>query len=156
MQKQHITTPNSHLLTQKAIFTKLTTMNPNASNTKIHSLTSLKQSSKSNDDFSFAQRIESLKTLVVGALAGGIALTPFSALHDIFLDGDYVRNGVAQWEFDTDMGSIECGLFAIVYRYCVRKKKKKFLYCLLFIVYCLLFIVYHYFVFYQFISTHSC
>lgn len=33
-------------------------------------------------DFSFAQRIESLKTLVVGAFAGEIALTPFAALHD--------------------------------------------------------------------------
>lgn len=70
-------------------------------------------------DFSFEQRIESLKTLVVGALAGGIALTPFAALHDIVLGGDFVRNGPAQWEFDTDMGSIEAGLFAIVYRYCV-------------------------------------
>ena len=87
---------------------------------KKSSSSSLKQSeNNSESDFSFAQRIESGKTLVVGLLAGGIALTPFSALHDIFLGGDSVRNGLAQWEFDTDMGSIEAGLFAIVYRYCV-------------------------------------
>jgi len=90
-----------------------------------HHFTKLQQQKDVNNnnqesDFSFAQRIESLKTLIVGALAGGIALTPFSALHDILLGGDLVRNGLAQWEFDTDMGSIEAGLFAIVYRYCVR------------------------------------
>lgn len=72
------------------------------------------------DKFSFGQRIESIKCVVVGALAGGVALTPFSALHDIALGGDLVRNGVAQWEFDTDMGSLESALFAIVYRYCIR------------------------------------
>ena len=42
-------------------------------------------------------------------------------LHDIAFSGDTITNGVAQWEFDTDMGSIESALFAIVYRYCVRK-----------------------------------
>jgi hypothetical protein len=73
------------------------------------------------DKFSFGQRIESTKTGIVGLLAGGIVLTPFSAIHDIFLGGDFIRNGVAQWEFDTDMGSLEGALFAIVYRYCIRK-----------------------------------
>mmetsp|Transcript_19558 Transcript_19558/g.23970 ORF Transcript_19558/g.23970 Transcript_19558/m.23970 type:complete len:241 (+) Transcript_19558:64-786(+) len=81
------------------------------------------QETSSDDDekFSFGQRIESTKTGIVGLFAGGIALAPFSAVHDIFLGGDEIRNGVAQWEFDTDMGSIEAALFAIVYRYCVRK-----------------------------------
>lgn len=73
-----------------------------------------------DDKFSFGQRIESIKCVVVGALSGGVALAPFSAFHDILLGGDVVRNGVAQWEFDTDMGSLEAALFAIVYRYCVR------------------------------------
>ena len=57
----------------------------------------------------------------MGLVAGGFALAPVSALHDILLGGDNVRNGVAQWEFDTDMGSLEAALFAIVYRYCVRQ-----------------------------------
>lgn len=87
-------------------------------------------SSSSDDDegFSFAQRIESTKAVVVGAVAGGVALTPFSALHNILLDnGGHVANGVAQWEFDTDMGSIEAGLFAIVYRYCIREDENPML-----------------------------
>jgi hypothetical protein len=70
--------------------------------------------------FTFEQRIESIKTGLVGLFAGGIALTPFSALHDIVLADESIANGVAQWEFDTDTGSIAAALFAIVYRYCVR------------------------------------
>lgn len=82
----------------------------------------LSNNNDSRNDFSFAQRIESTKAVVVGAVAGGVALTPFSAVHDIWLDGGvHVQNGLAQWEFDTDMGSIEAALFAIVYRYCVRE-----------------------------------
>lgn len=72
-----------------------------------------------DDKFSFQQRIESIKCVVVGALSGGIAVTPLTALHDILL-GPEMNNGVAQWEFDTDMGSLEAALFAIVYRYVVR------------------------------------
>lgn len=73
-----------------------------------------------DDKFSFGQRIESIKCVVVGALSGGIALAPFTALHDIALGPEF-SNGVAQWEFDTDMGSLEAALFAIVYRYCIRE-----------------------------------
>jgi len=82
----------------------------------------LHSTSKDDDTkFTFGQRIESIKTGVVGLLAGGIALTPFAAFHDILFSGDTITNGAAQWEFDTDMGSIESALFAIVYRYCVRE-----------------------------------
>lgn len=76
-------------------------------------------SSNDNDKFSFGQRIESTKCVVVGALSGGIAVTPLTALHDILL-GPEMNNGVAQWEFDTDMGILESSLFAVVYRYCIR------------------------------------
>lgn len=79
------------------------------------------QASPEENKFTFAQRIESTKTGVVGLLAGGIALTPFAAFHDILFPGSFIPNGIAQWEFDTDMGSIETALFAIVYRYCVRE-----------------------------------
>ena len=68
------------------------------------------------DKFSPQQRIESVKTGIVGALSGGIAAAPFIALHDV------PAYGFASWEFDTDMGAIQSALFAIVYRYCVRKK----------------------------------
>ena len=79
------------------------------------------QATPEENKFTFAQRIESTKTGVVGLFAGGIALTPFAALHDILFPGSFIPNGIAQWEFDTDMGSIETALFAIVYRYCVRE-----------------------------------
>eukprot|EP00587_Corethron_hystrix_P010896 CAMPEP_0113305020 /NCGR_PEP_ID=MMETSP0010_2-20120614/4800_1 /TAXON_ID=216773 ORGANISM="Corethron hystrix, Strain 308" /NCGR_SAMPLE_ID=MMETSP0010_2 /ASSEMBLY_ACC=CAM_ASM_000155 /LENGTH=202 /DNA_ID=CAMNT_0000159327 /DNA_START=167 /DNA_END=775 /DNA_ORIENTATION=+ /assembly_acc=CAM_ASM_000155 len=80
--------------------------------------------SASDSDFDFAQRIESTKAGLLGLLAGGFALAPFAALDDVLfgraLDG-LDMDGVAQWEFDTDMGSIQGALFAIVYRYCVRE-----------------------------------
>ena len=83
-----------------------------------------------NDKFSFGQRVESIKCVVVGALSGGIALAPFTALHDIALGGPselVSNNGVAQWEFDTDMGALEAALFAIVYRYCIRQDENTML-----------------------------
>jgi len=67
--------------------------------------------------FGFAARIESIKCVAVGALAGGIALAPASLIRDVVLN----HQRVAQWEFDTDMGSLEAALFAIVYRYCIRE-----------------------------------
>lgn len=74
------------------------------------------QSNNNNneDKFSFYQRIESTKTALIGLLSGGILSTPFIALHDI------PTYGLATWEFDTDMGSLQSALFAIVYRYCIR------------------------------------
>lgn len=54
-----------------------------------------------DDKFSFAQRIDSAKCAVVGAVAGGVALTPFAAFHDILYSDSLTTNGVAQWEFDT-------------------------------------------------------
>ena len=91
------------------------------------------QKIKNNDDddnnndketqFSFYQRIESIKTALVGLLSGGILSTPVIALHDIvILPNDSTTNGLASWEFDTDMGSLQGALFAIVYRYCIREK----------------------------------
>ena len=71
--------------------------------------------SKSNN-FDFEARIESAKSGICGLLAGGFALAPFSAAHNLIIGGDNVVNGLAQWEFDTDMGSLEGALFAIVVR----------------------------------------
>lgn len=78
--------------------------------------------------FGFGQRIESVKCLVLGGLAGGVAATPVTLLHDIlsplpfppYAMGNEYRNSMAQWEFDTDMAALEAGLFAIVYRYAIR------------------------------------
>lgn len=70
-----------------------------------------------DDKFDMAQRIESLKSVVLGALSGGIAVTPIAYLHYVFTSE--VAN-TAQWEFVTDMSSLQAALFAIVYRYAVR------------------------------------
>ncbi|KAG7339561.1 hypothetical protein IV203_025102 [Nitzschia inconspicua] len=66
----------------------------------------------SSSKFDFLQRIESIKTAVVGAVSGGLAVTPLVFVH-------YFPN-IAQWEFQTDMSSFEAALFAIVYRYTIR------------------------------------
>ena len=78
--------------------------------------TSNNSNENGEDKFSFFQRIESTKTAALGLLSGGILSTPFIALHDI------PAYGAASWEFDTDMGSLQSALFAIVYRYCIREE----------------------------------
>jgi hypothetical protein len=77
------------------------------------------------DKFTFAQKIESTKAAMVGLFTGGIVVAPFNFLHDVVLKGATISNGFAQFEYDTDMGSIMAALFAIVYRYCVRKGEEK-------------------------------
>jgi hypothetical protein len=66
-----------------------------------------------NDKFGMAQRVESIKCVAIGALSGGIAVAPVAYFH-------YLGN-LAQWEFTTDMASLQAALFAIVYRYAVRE-----------------------------------
>ena len=90
------------------------------------SFTALSASSNDNegeggeDKFSFAQRIESLKCAVVGAVSGSLCVTLPAAYHNLLYSDTLSVNGMAQWEFDTDMGAIEGALFAIVYRYAIR------------------------------------
>lgn len=69
--------------------------------------------------FDMAQRIESLKSVVLGALSGGVAVTPIAYLHYVVLATNEASS-IAQWEFVTDMSSLQAALFAIVYRYAVR------------------------------------
>ena len=73
---------------------------------------------KREDKFSMTQRIESVKCVVVGALSGGIAVTPVSYLHAIIWSQS--NQALAQWEYWTDMSSLQAALFAIVYRYAIR------------------------------------
>lgn len=78
-----------------------------------------------DEKFGMAQRIASVQSLVVGALAGSIALAVPEFVHQTILDSmlDLTPLGVggmAQFEFDNDMGAVISGLFAIVYRYCIR------------------------------------
>lgn len=88
--------------------------NDNNNDAIIDKNNNLSNNNNKEDKFSFYQRIQSTKTGLIGLLSGGILSTPFIALHDI------PTYGLASWEFDTDMGSLQSALFAIVYRYCIR------------------------------------
>ena len=69
-----------------------------------------------SNKFGFGQRIESLKSFVVGALTGSLTLAPIVGVHDVV----FRNHGLAQFEFDSDTAALEAGLFAMVYRYCIR------------------------------------
>ena len=77
-----------------------------------------------NNKFGFGQRIESIKCLVVGAIAGGVAVAPVCAVHNLLflsiVEPMVLTNNVAQWELMNDLAALQAGLFAIVYRYCIR------------------------------------
>jgi len=68
--------------------------------------------------FSAAERIESVKAGAIGGIVGATAATPFLYLSSTILSAP---NPTGQWEFQTDMASIEGALFAICYRYIVRQ-----------------------------------
>jgi hypothetical protein len=72
-----------------------------------------------SNKFGFAQRIDSGKSLVVGAIAGSFALVIPELFHQLVLPIQPL-SVFAQFEFDLDMGAAMCGLFAICYRYCIR------------------------------------
>lgn len=75
---------------------------------------------KDEDKFGIRQRFASIQCLLLGAIVGSIAQAPASLLHDTLFNGD-VGGGLAQWEYDTDMAAVAGGLFAVVYRYCIRE-----------------------------------
>jgi hypothetical protein len=83
---------------------------------------STKEQADSNKKFGFLQRIESAKCLIIGAVAASVAGAPLLFLHDVWLQASSSSSSsLSQWEFDTDMAAVQGGLFAIVYRYCIRE-----------------------------------
>ena len=79
----------------------------------------LYDSTNNNDSekFGFFQRIESIKCLAIGGISGSIGFALVGFIQDIIIE----HSTLAQWEFDTDMAALQGGLFAIVYRYCIRQ-----------------------------------
>jgi hypothetical protein len=73
----------------------------------------------STNKFGMAQRLESVKCALIGALSGSIAVAPVAYFH--YLDS------LAQWEFTTDTAALQAALFAIVYRYAIRDDKNPML-----------------------------
>ena len=68
-----------------------------------------------------AQRVDSGKSLLLGLIVGSVGQAPVSFFHDVVADS----GGLAQWELDTDAAALEAGLFAIVYRYCIRQDQNE-------------------------------
>jgi hypothetical protein len=68
--------------------------------------------------FGWKQRFASVQCLLLGAIVGSLAQAPISLLHNLLI---HPTNPIAQWEYDTDASAISGGLFAIVYRYCIRE-----------------------------------
>jgi hypothetical protein len=102
---------------------------PPTTTTPAKSLSNIQQrfTKMTNDDdetkFGMKQRFASIQCLLLGAVVGSIVQSPISLLHDtLFFTGNTGgHGGWAQWEYDTDMAAIAGGLFAIVYRYCIRE-----------------------------------
>jgi hypothetical protein len=91
--------------------------NPPLSSDEPYSLICLSGNNDSEQaKFGLKQRVESIKCVAIAGLSGSVAMAPVSALRNAVLSGS-----LSQWEFDTDMGSLEAGLFGIVYRYCIRE-----------------------------------
>lgn len=119
------------IVTDRPRAVKIATPSTTSYRTKLVVSVSPNDNNNNNDNnkFDLGQRLESIKCLVVGALAGGIAVAPFCALHHLVLwqtvKPMIVTNTVAQWELMNDMAALQAGLFAIVYRYCVRNDESK-------------------------------
>ena len=86
-----------------------------------------KDNHSSSDKFSSYQRIESIKTAIIGAISGSVSASPISAMRYLLLpmmingiDGT-VMGDVPSWEYDVDACALQGALFAIVYRYCARE-----------------------------------
>lgn len=70
---------------------------------------------------SSSDRLESIKAGALSALIGGVSATPLNYASSLLT---HSPNTLGQWEFDTDMSSLEAALFGIVYRYVVRETDK--------------------------------
>ena len=73
-------------------------------------------STKREDKFTFAQKIESTKAAVIGGITGAVTMLPFNLVEEA---SNYNLNPF-QFLFDEGTAGLEAALFAIVYRYCVR------------------------------------
>jgi hypothetical protein len=76
------------------------------------------------EKFGWVQRIDSGKSLVVGAVVGSLAGAIPEGLHQLVLAPLFdLPQGppLAQFEFDNDAAGLLTGLFAIVYRYGLRQ-----------------------------------
>jgi hypothetical protein len=69
-------------------------------------------------------RVENTKTFMTGFAAGGIAISPIIAFQDILLKSSLSDEVMNKFYFDTSVCSLECAIFALILRYCVREDQK--------------------------------
>ena len=79
-----------------------------------------------------AERINSGKAAIAGALVGSIAFAPVDlVVQQFILTGGGVGGGggawLPQWEFNTDQMALQGALFAVVYRYATREDQNPML-----------------------------
>ena len=98
--------------------TRLYDASSSSSNDKNNHHHNQKNDDSQSDKFGWSQRWASIQSLILGAIVGSIASAPISLFHNLVILQR--TNPMAQWEYDTDANAIIGGLFAIVYRYCIR------------------------------------
>ena len=98
--------------------TRLYDASSSSSNDKNNHHHNQKNDDSQSDKFGWSQRWASIQSLILGAIVGSIASAPISLFHNLVIL--QLTNPIAQWEYDTDVNAIIGGLFAIVYRYCIR------------------------------------
>ena len=98
--------------------TRLYDASSSSSNDKNNHHHNQKNDDSQSDKFGWSQRWASIQSLILGAIVGSIASAPISLFHNLVIL--QLTHPIAQWEYDTDTNAIIGGLFAIVYRYCIR------------------------------------
>ena len=85
-------------------------------------------SSKSKSSYIMTKDTEqTLRSILIGFISGGIASSPMTYVHNTFFPSEIIINQVSQWYFDTFVGAIAAGAFAVVYRYFIRDDKDDWL-----------------------------
>jgi hypothetical protein len=71
--------------------------------------------------YTAAQGFATLQSTIVGAIAGVVAVAPFTSLHHFYFYPYPDYTGLAQWEWDTVTAAIQGAVYSAVYRYSLRE-----------------------------------
>jgi hypothetical protein len=122
--QQRTDTGSSRLYPKKSMTRLYDTLTPppppSQNNTDLKKVEDQNNNNNNNDKFGWSQRWASVQSLILGAVVGSIATAPISLFHNLVILHTII-NPWAQWEYDTDSNAIIGGLFAIIYRYCIRQ-----------------------------------
>jgi hypothetical protein len=71
--------------------------------------------------YTAVQGFATLQSTIVGAIAGVVAVAPFTSLHHFYFYPYPDYTGLAQWEWDTVTAAIQGAVYSAVYRYSLRE-----------------------------------